>query len=237
MATLRSKLLDKQEIAEGTMQFTLEKPAELSYRAGQFFDIVLLDDSIQDVHAKKHGFSFVSAPYEATIAAATRMRAGSAFKNNIRKVFDGAAVDIIAPFGDFTLHKTASKPAVFVIGGIGITPVYSMIKQATRDKSAHKLTLLYANRTRAQAAYTKELEALAKSNPNFNFIPVYTQEKVDGAEHGIVDEAMLKRHVPDMDSPRFYLSGPEGMVKAMRTLLVETGANEDNIRTEEFEGY
>ncbi len=48
---------------------------------------------------------------------------------------------------------------------------------------------------------------------------------------------MIKRHVPDIKAPKYYLAGPEGMVTAMRALLVEVGANEDNIRTEEFEGY
>ena len=48
---------------------------------------------------------------------------------------------------------------------------------------------------------------------------------------------MVRAHVPDISAPKYYLSGPEGMVKAMRKLLVEVGADEDNIKTEEFEGY
>jgi ferredoxin-NADP reductase len=48
---------------------------------------------------------------------------------------------------------------------------------------------------------------------------------------------MVRAHVPDIGAPKYYLSGPEGMVKAMRKLLVDVGADEDNIKTEEFEGY
>jgi ferredoxin-NADP reductase len=52
-----------------------------------------------------------------------------------------------------------------------------------------------------------------------------------------VNADTIRQHVPDIEVSRFYLSGPEGMVKAMRALLMEVGADEDNIRTEEFEGY
>ena len=48
---------------------------------------------------------------------------------------------------------------------------------------------------------------------------------------------MIKRHVADINAPIYYLSGPEGMVKGMRQLLVDLNVNEDNIRTEEFAGY
>ena len=60
----------------------------------------------------------------------------------------GTEVTLDAPYGDYTLHKTTSTPAVFIIGGIGVTPVRSMISQATHDKAGHKITLLHASRTR-----------------------------------------------------------------------------------------
>ncbi len=236
MTTYDVKLLGKREVAEGTMEFTLEKPAGLDVRAGQFCDIKLPSPEGTPKHDGMHGFSFVNAPFEPHIAVATRMR-GTPFKEAFRKTPDGTVVKLIAPFGDFTLHKTESVPAVFIIGGIGITPVRSMIVQALHDRTAHHLTLIYANRTPAQAAYVDELKQLASQHANFTFVQVYTQNQADDAEHGHVDAAMIRRHVPDLATPKFYLSGPEGMVKAMRALLVEIGANEDNIRTEEFEGY
>lgn len=236
MTTYDVKLLGKREVAEGTMEFTLEKPAGLAIRAGQFCDVKLPSPEGTPKHDGMHGFSFVNAPFENRIAVATRMR-GTPFKDAFRKTPDGTMVKLIAPFGDFTLHKTESIPAVFLIGGIGITPVRSMIVQALHDRTAHRMTLIYANRTPAQAAYADELAQLASRHTNFTFVPVYTQSREDGAEHGHVDAAMIRRHVPDLAAPRFYLSGPEGMVKSMRALLLGIGADEDNIRTEEFEGY
>lgn len=224
------KLLRKRAVAEGTTEFTLEKPPGFEYRAGQFGDLVLPPSTGLDDSNNKHGFSFASAPFEDTLRMATRMR-GSAYKNAAAKVPEGTMVKLLALWGDFTLQKNASVPAVFVTGGIGITPVRSIIAQATHERTAHKLTLIYANRTPALAAYTGDFQKFARENPNFTFVPVYTESQ------GHVNADTIHQHVADIAGSRFYLSGPEGMVKAMRTLLMDVGADEDNIRTEEFEGY
>jgi ferredoxin-NADP reductase len=142
------------------------------------------------------------------------------------------------PHGNFTLHKTVTTPAVFLIGGIGITPVRSIIAQATHDQLPHNLTLLFSNKTPKDAPFMSDLEAFAKKNPHFTFVPVMTESETNGdGEKGYIDEEMLKRYISDLSAPIYYLSGPSGMVKAMYTMLVNAGANEDNIRTEEFPGY
>lgn len=225
------RLLQKKQIAEGTMEFTIEKPKGFEYRAGQYGDMVLPASTGLTGDNNKHGFSFASAPFEDTLRMATRMRSGSAFKQAAAKVPDGALIQLLALWGDFTLHKNEKMPAVFIIGGIGITPVRSIIAQATHEKKPHRITLIYANRTRAQAAYLDELEQLAAENPNFKLVPVFTDAQ------GYVNAETLRQNVPDIAAPRWYMSGPEGMVHAMRQLLLDVGADEDNIKTEEFEGY
>lgn len=232
------KLIKKEEIANGTMAFHFEKPEGFEFRAGQFGDFTLLNPPETDSEGDTRGFSIAAAPYEPDLMFATRLR-DTAFKRVIRELPIGTEVKLDAPYGDFTLHKTATTPAVFIIGGIGVTPVRSMIAQATHDKTAHNITLVHANRTPADAPFTEDFERLAKDNPNFTFVPVVTDDAPEGwtGEHGRVDEAMLRRHIPDLNTPIYYLSGPEGMVKAMRQLLVGLGVNEDTIKTEEFAGY
>lgn len=237
MAKYNVKLLEKKQVADGTMEFVLEKPDGLVYRAGQFFDIILPkpNDSTRK-NDYVHGFSFVSAPSEPHIAAATRMRPDSTFKNALKEVSVGAEVTIEAVWGEFTLKKNETNPVVYIIGGIGVTPVRSMVVQATADKLERSLTLIYANRAPANAAYTEEFAALAKQNLYFDFVPVY-EEAVAGAEQGRINAAMIERHVPNVQKATYYLSGPAGMVRASRDLLTELGVDEDFIRTEEFDGY
>jgi ferredoxin-NADP reductase len=163
----------------------------------------------------------------------------TAFKRVLKELPIGSEVKLDAPYGDFTLHKTETTPAVFIIGGIGVTPVRSMIAQATHDKTAHKIVLLHSSRTPDDLPFMTDFEQFALENPNFRYIPVASDSAPDGwsGERGRVDEAMINKYVDDLNAPIYYLSGPEGMVKAMRQMLVDMDANEDNIRTEEFTGY
>lgn len=230
------KLIKKEDVANGTMAFHFEKPTDFEFKAGQFGDITLIDPPETDEEGNIRGFSLAHAPFEGDIMVATRMR-DTAFKRVLKDLPIGTEVKLDAPYGDFKLHQTATTPAVFLIGGIGITPVRSIIAQATHDKTDHKITLLYSNKTSADAAFTADLEGFAKENPNFTFVPVYTAAKEGDHETGYIDAAMVKKYVPDMTKPIFYLAGPAGMVAAMRKILVEAGANEDNIKTEEFSGY
>lgn len=239
MAVVNVKLTGKKEIAAGTMEFFLEKPVGFTFRAGQFCDITLIDPPETDEEGNTRGFSLVAAPYEDYLAVATRLR-DTAFKRVFRNLREGSEVKFDAPYGDFTLHKTETNPAVFIIGGIGVTPVRSMIAQATHDKTTHKITLIHSNKTPADAPFTDDFRQFAKDNPNFTFVPVASNDAPDDwdGERSRVNADLVKKYVTDWEHTIFYLSGPPGMVKAMRQILVnELKANEDNIRTEEFDGY
>lgn len=232
------KLIKKEQIAEGTMAFHFAKPEGFKFRAGQFADYTLIDPPETDSEGNTRGFSLVEAPFEPDLVAATRMR-DSAFKRVLKNLPIGTELKLDAPYGDFALHKTATTPAVFVVGGIGVTPVRSMIAQAIHDKTAHRITLLHASRTPAQMPFRADFEQFAKENPNITYVEIATDSAPDGwhGERGRVNAEMLRKYVPDLSLPIYYLSGPAGMVKAMRQLLVDMHANEDNIRTEEFAGY
>jgi ferredoxin-NADP reductase len=238
MAMVDVKLLRKETVANGTMLFEWEKPAGFDYVAGQFGDFTLVEPDETDAEGNVRGFSFVTAPFEAHLQTATRMR-DTAFKRVLQRLPTGSKVKLDAPYGDFRLHKNSATPAVFLIGGIGITPVHSMIAQATHERLPHHITLLYSNKTAADAAFTADFERFATQNGNFKFVPVYSSASPAewSGERGFIDGAMLKRHVADVAAPIYYLAGPAGMVKAMRQMLVTAGADEDKIRTEEFSGY
>lgn len=231
------KLIKKETIARDTMAFHFSKPEGFDFRAGQFADYTLIDPPQTDKEGDTRGFSLVQAPYEPNLIAATRMR-DTAFKRVLRDLPLGTEVKLDAPYGDFTLHKTETTPAVFIIGGIGVTPVRSMVAQATHDKTAHRIALLHASRTPVDFPFKADFERLAQDNPNFTYVAVADSAPADWrGERGAITVEMVKQYVPDLARPIYYLSGPEGMVKAMRQLLVGLKVNEDNIRTEEFTGY
>ena len=115
-----------------------------------------------------------SPPFEDRLMVATRMR-DSAFKRALKRIPLGTTVKIDGPSGSLTLHKNSSKPAVFLAGGIGITPFLSIVRQAAKDKLPHRLHLFYSNRRPEDAPFLDTLTELQRANPNFRFVPTMTE--------------------------------------------------------------
>ena len=234
------KLERKENIADGTMAFYFTKPAGFVHKAGQHADLTLINPSETDAEGNVRTFTLANAPYEASLMFATRMR-DTAFKRTLKNMPIGTEISLDAPHGTFTLHADASVPAVFLTGGIGLTPARSIILQAAHDKLAHRIFLFDSNKRPEDAVFMDELMNAQNANPNYTFIGTMTQmEKSKQAwegETGFIDEDMLLRYIDDLTVPIYYLVGPQGMVSAMLEMLIMIGVDEDNIRTEEFFGY
>jgi ferredoxin-NADP reductase len=232
-------LIDHDLVADRTMAFRFAKPDDWSFRAGQFIDITLLDPPETDGEGDTRGFSVSSAPSEDVIMVTTRLR-DTAFKRVLSTIPLGTRVRIEGPFGDLRLHH-ASRPAVVLTGGIGITPFRSILVEAVHDGGLpYPVILFYANRRPRDAAFLDEFRALADRDANLSFVP--TMSGLDdgepwAGERGHIDAAMLARHLDGVANAIYYLTGPPGMVQGLRTMLVDAGVAEDDIRTEEFTGY
>jgi ferredoxin-NADP reductase len=236
----RVTLKSRKEIAIGTMAFHFEKPQGFSFTAGQCGDFTLANPPETDAEGNTRSFSLASAPYEEDLIIATRMR-DTAFKRNLKTIPLGTELSLEAPWGELILHDDARIPAVFLTGGIGITPVRSMALQATHDKSAQKLFLFYSNRRPEDAAFLKELTQAQKENRNVALIATMTGMEKSSlpwhGETGLINKAMLMKFIDDLTLPIYYISGPPEMVAAMQKTLSDSGVKTGNIRAEEFSGY
>ena len=238
--TFRSALISRELVAERTMAFRFAKPADWTYRAGQFVDITLLDPPETDAEGNLRGFSISSAPREDVITITTRLR-DTAFKRVLQRMPLGSSVKVEGPFGDLRLHH-ADRPAVLLAGGIGITPFRSiLIERIGAGGLPYRVVLFHANRRPEDAAFADEFRSLERTDPNLTFVPTMTamagSMQTWAGERGHIDIAMLRRHLDGVVDPIFYVAGPPSMVQALRTTLVTSGVDEDNIRTEEFTGY
>lgn len=233
-------LLEKKKIAEGTLAFTLERPSGFTFKAGQSADLTLLNPPETDAEGNVRTFSIVSAPSEYDLTFATRLR-DTAFKRVLRNMSAGTIIKLNGPMGSFNLHRNTSKPAVFLAGGIGITAFMSMIHEAAFTESPHHLYLFYCDRRPEDTAFLDGLKAMERRDPKFHLIATMTEmEKSKQSwkgERGLIDSAMLKRHMPGLHGPIYYIAGPPGIVAAMRDTLTKAGIDEDDIRTEDFAGY
>lgn len=236
MAIYQVKLLAKKEVAKDTMAFIFEKPKNFVFKPGQCGDFTILNPKEIDDEGNIRAFSLASAPYEDTLMIATRMR-NTAFKRCLKDLPQGSFLKLDAPSGSFTLHTKAATPAVFLTGGIGITPVRSIVLQAAHAKLPHRLFLFYSNQSPDTAAFLQELSDLEKSNSHYTFIGTMTKPSEWKGNTGYINKELLTKYIPDLSTPIYYLCGPKAMVAAMQKMLNEAGVIEDNIRTEEFSGY
>jgi ferredoxin-NADP reductase len=236
----KTKLIGREEIANQTMAFRFEKIPGWTFTAGQAIDITLIDPPESDGEGNTRGLSLASAPFEDTILVATRLR-NTAFKRVLKSAPLGTEVKVEGPFGNLTLHNNAARAAVFVSGGIGITPVRSILLSAAQKKLPHRIFLFFSNHTRQDAPFFDELDRLQARNPNYRFIPTMTDLTVScscwSGETGFINSEMLARHLHNVQQAIYYLTGPSSMVMGMRTVLHEAGVDDDDIRVEEFLGY
>lgn len=136
------------------------------------------------------------------------------------------------------LPKDTSRPLVMLAGGIGITPFISMIKQATEQKSAQKIYFFFSNKTKADAPFFAEIEALKQQNPNFEFIPTMTEtDPTWTGETGYITKEMISKYVTSFENTVFYFAGPPSFADAMQKLLDDAGIDPLFIKSEGFDGY
>lgn len=237
-------LASRREVAVRTLAFEITRPGGFQFKAGQTVDLTWIDPSETDSEGDTRTFSIASAPDDPQLLFATRLR-DTAFKRILERTPLGAALRMEGPFGNLTLHNNASRPAILIAGGIGITPFRSIVRRAAHEKLPHRILLFYANKSTESAAFLEEFEAIRKDNPNFAFIPTMDNPSPSWhGETGRISAEMLIRHLNSIASPNvhaagpiYYVAGPPAMVTGIRSVLNNAGIDDDDVRSEEFSGY
>ncbi len=235
-----ARLIRREAVAEGTMAFYFSKPSGFRHAAGQSLLMTLVNPPQTDSEGDARTFTIASAPHEPELMIATRMR-DTAFKRVLKTAPAGMPVTIDGPSGEMVLHDDSARPAVFLAGGIGITPFLSMIRHATHKRLAHRMYLFYSNRRPDDAAFLHELEDMEYANANYRLIATMAEpeKSVESwwGEVGFIRREMLELHLPVGASPIYYFAGPPPMTMAMRQMLDAMGVGEQDMRHEEFYGY
>jgi ferredoxin-NADP reductase/nitrite reductase/ring-hydroxylating ferredoxin subunit len=216
----------------------------LDYIAGQFafFDIGGVHD---DPKGPIRHFTLSSSPTEDFIMLSTRIRE-SPYKKKLASLEGGTKVKVKGPQGKFTLQEDYSKSAVFLSGGIGVTPFRSMIRYATDRNLPIKIVMFDSNRNLENVLFKSDFDDCANRNKLLRIIYTLTEEDHDrpvsdewNGEKGRIDKAMLMKYLGDNELREsiFYICGPPAMVEAMRNLLQSIQIPKELIKVEEFTGY
>lgn len=240
MSSFQTTLLSREEVAASTMAFHVAKPAAFSFKAGQAIDVVLNGPIGNDEGNTRHTFSIVSAPFEDKLTIATRMR-DSPYKRQLSALHDGSPIGIEGPSGALTLQNKIDRAAIMIAGGIGITPVISILRQEASKSVPRPLVLLYSNHQPEDAAFLAELQGLERSNPHFRLVATMTRlgdsSVAWAGPTDPIDAKLISQVAESLPAPIYYLAGPPAMVAAMRQTLNTASIDDDDVRSEEFYGF
>jgi len=208
------------------------------YRPGQFtfFELDRLD--FPDERGNRRHFTISSSPTEKGIVMFTTRMRGSGFKETLRNAPLGYELSIGVPAGLFVIPEGKTRSHVFIAGGIGVTPYRSILRNAVDTKTPMNAVMLYFNHSSADIVFRQELEDIARQVKTFSFVHVLSEPEPGWAgERGKLNEALLRKWVPNLDQRLFWISGPPSMVMAYKALIKQTGVPDESIRTDNFTGY
>jgi len=216
---------------ENILSIRFAKPTGFDYLAGQYMFITL---EVGDAEVTKH-LTISSSPTENFLEITKRLT-GHPFANALLSLKPEDNVKIRGPYGKFVLGD--HKKIGMLSGGIGITPLRSMIKYSIDKALSRSIILIYSNKNENDIAFNGEFQEIQRHNPNLKVINTITEpSRYWNGSEGRINSEMIKRYLPDYRDRVFYVSGPKKMVNAMLILLNDLELPESQIIKEYFSGF
>ncbi len=222
------KFIKRIENAPDVYSFIFEKPNDFSWIAGQFTQITFPHDNPDDRGIKRF-FSISSAPFEKIIMVTSRIeiKSSSSFKKAFYDIKPDTLVECTEPRGKLVVTRQ-DKKIILIAGGIGITPIRSIILDLDYNNKLQNTDLIYSNRDDA-LPFKNDFEVKKEKNSTFNIYYFVNPER-------ICEETIDKIYSTFPDCLAF-ISGPPGLVKSVEDLFILKGLPKENIRTDYFPGY
>ena len=154
-------------------------------------------------------------------------------------VDEGAVVHVSAPMGEFTLDRSKATPVVLISGGVGITPMASMLSTLIAEHSARKVAFVHACRNGRVHAFRDWLRGAAATYPDLKRVVFYEQVEADdraGGDHDFEGRLDLARIADDIVLPDadYYLCGPVAFMRKQSAALAARGVDLARVHTEIF---
>ncbi len=221
--------LESSPCGEGVLTCRFERPHGYEFVPGQYFMLEL--QTAEGPGAKP--FSHAAAPADDWIEVTTHL-SDSPFKQGLAALEPGDTVGIGDAAGRLVL-PTPTPHVVFLVGGVGITPVHSMVRDAVQRGTGLAATLLYGNRSVECIPYRAELDSYETRGVDCVHVLEHPPADWDG-ESGFITPELVGR-VVEMNDRLFVTAGPPGMVTAMEACMDALGIDAGNRLVERFAGY
>ena len=230
---LKAKLIEKIRRTSSVESFRFSTEEKIDFIPGQFLQLIL-DENNKDLNKY---LSFSSSPTKDYIEVTKRL-SNSDFSQCLNNLEVGQEVLVKAPLGN-CVFKDEYKRIGFLIGGIGITPVISIIEYIFEKQLSTDVTLFYSNKIEEDIAFREELDNWQEASSNIKVIYTLTdcQPKDKNCIAGRINKDLLMNKSKDLSERVLFIFGPPKMVGAMKSLCLEAGCKTEDLKIESFIGY
>jgi propane monooxygenase reductase subunit len=152
------------------------------------------------------------------------------------KLAVGDRLDVVGPFGVFTLREGRDGDLIFVGGGAGMAPILCLLRSLVERGITRKTTFYYGARRRLDLCFEEELHALEGVLPGFRYVPALSEATPEDAwdgEVGFITD-VVRKHESNLADVDAYVCGPPPMVEAAMAVLTQLGAPEKRIYYDKF---
>ncbi len=236
MNEIRAKLTARIQRTHNVFSFRFEPPQKIPYLPGQFTQVIFDEQDLRNKRLNKY-LSYSCAPGRYYFEV-TKKISDSSFSARLMGLKEGDAVLFRPPMGHCVFEPSMTRVG-FIIGGIGITPVISIVEYIAEQGLATDVRLLYSNWSAGDIAFREELDCIGRACANIH--PVYIlgecRPEDSGCFSGCITREFVADHIPDYDARHIFIFGPPGMVTAMTDICRSLGCARDRLKIENFIGY
>ncbi len=231
-------LREVREEALDTKTFVFDAEGLVRALPGQYLMFKL--DVPTDARRGSRSFTMANAPGTEPVMITTRIRSASPFKARLAALVPGERLLVKGPVGRFTFHE-GDAPAVFLAGGIGVTPFRSMIKHAIDTNRTTPITLLTSDRVPEAIPFRAEFDRWAATHPWLSVARTITRphdaREAWSGHRGRMSREWIRSVARNLDGAVAYVCGPPRFVDELSSFLETLGIPKDRIRAERFIGY
>lgn len=211
------------------------KTKDAPFEPGQFFFLAIKVRGVDGVHH----FSFSSSPTDVDYIEFTKRITSHDFSQALDNAKPKTWAHIKSPLGKFTL-PSQRQPLAFLTGGIGITPIRSMLRYIAHKDPNYDIALLYGNKSYKDIAFYHELNELTIILPSFRLEHVLSGHDFPNdwqGRRGYINKDSVVEAIPDYKERLSYVSGPPKMVLSLVEQLTAIKISEQQIKRDSFTGY
>ncbi len=230
MKEYKVRLKETKEHTEDTWTFVFEfiDSERLKFKPGQFVMLSFPDDKL------KRAYSIFSSPTQKDLEFGIKKEGD--FTQRLFRCKEGEILNCTGPYGMFCFSDEIKNDIVLIAGGVGLTPLMSILRYVVDKKLPNKVTLLYSAKKISDFLCYDELKELSGKGKIKCSFTITKEEDIEGRQGhvGRINEEMIKENVDNLKENVYFICGPKGMVDGVIEILKDLRLPKENIKTERW---